>query len=339
MFALKLRLQGIVLLLGLASATTTAAEQAVHWPVQSRLLGKNGKASTDISGIACSTIAGFPRRCLVIDDNLQAAQQVTLHEGRLEAGQPVPLIDNSWHGKPLELDGEGVAFADGVFYVIGSHGHPRDAHHKLDPVVDHDLIEARIAATSQIVPLRLKPDGTLMRLPVLTLSGAIAAQPDLRSAAGQRLDANGVTIEGIAVKGDRLLAGFRGPSLPGGRAALLDVSLSALRAGNLATSRLFKLPLGQGQGVRDLAPLGSGFLVLAGPIENGSGRYELFAWDGASDEGVKSLGDISQAAMVSKTRKPEAVLPLDDNGPTIRVLILFDGPEQGDPTVLTVRSP
>jgi hypothetical protein len=181
MFALKTHSHSamLLLLLVLASATAATAQQTVPWPVQNRLLGKNGKASTDISGIACSTTAGFPRRCLVIDDNLQAAQQVTLHEGRLEADQPVPLIDNAWQGRPLELDGEGVAFADGVFYVIGLHGHPRDGGHKLDPITNHDLIEARIAAAGQIVPLHLEPDGTLTRLPVLTLTGAIAAQPEL----------------------------------------------------------------------------------------------------------------------------------------------------------------
>lgn len=329
----------VVLLLFFAGATAAVAQQTERWQVPNGLLGKNGKVPKDISGIACSTNTGFPRLCLVIDDNLQAAQQVTMQDGSLDAGEPIPLIEDAWQGRPLELDGEGVAFAEGVFHVIGSHGHPRDADHKLDPVADRDRIEARIKAASQIVPLRLEPDGTLTRLPVLTLTRAIATQPDLRVAAGRRLEANGLTVEGIAVKGGRLLAGFRGPNLPDGRAAVLDVTLSGLRTGNDSTSRLFKLPLGGGQGVRDMAPFGQGFLVLAGPTANEAGRYELFAWDGASGDGVKSLGDITCATTASEARKPEAVLPLNDDGPLLRVLILFDGAKKGDPTVVAVQPP
>ena len=46
---------------------------------------------------------------------------------------------------------EGVAYADGLFYFIGSHGHPRDRKHKLDPVKDCAEIEAKILACSKII--------------------------------------------------------------------------------------------------------------------------------------------------------------------------------------------
>lgn len=329
----------VVVLLVLTGSSMVSAKPAERWQVAGGLLGKNGKPSKDISGIACSPDHGYPRRCLVIDDNLQAAQRVTVQNGLLDGGEPVPLIDNTWNGKRLELDGEGVAFSDGVFYVIGSHGHPRDADRKLDPITDRDQIAARIKAASQIVPLRLGPDGSFTRLPVLTLTRAIAEHPDLRDAAGQRLDSNGVTIEGIAVVGDRVLAGFRGPTLLGGRAAVLSVTLSGLRDGNGTASRLFRLPLGEGQGVRDMAPLAQGFLILAGPTANEAGRYELFVWDGTSDDGVKSLGDITLATAASDKRKPEAVLPLKNDGALLQVLILSDGAKNGDPTVFAVHPP
>src|SRR5258708_16670405 len=84
------------------------------------------------------------RACLVIDDNMQEAQFVTVKDGEIVAGDVIPLIDNSFEGKPLELDGEGVAYADGFFYVIGSHGHPRDSNHRLDPDKDAATIAAQI---------------------------------------------------------------------------------------------------------------------------------------------------------------------------------------------------
>jgi hypothetical protein len=97
-------------------------------------------AAKDISGIACAEPDGFPRHCLVVDDESQAAQFVVLTDGAIRAGTRVPLIDDASAGHALSLDGEGVAYADGSFYVIGSHGHPRDRKHKLDPVENADEI-------------------------------------------------------------------------------------------------------------------------------------------------------------------------------------------------------
>src|SRR5204863_8673733 len=91
-----------------------------NWLAKGKIIGKNDKKSEDISGIACSSDTGFPRTCLVIDDNIQSAQAVTLKNGELEAGQMIPLISDTFDGSPLELDGEGVAYASGLFYVLGS---------------------------------------------------------------------------------------------------------------------------------------------------------------------------------------------------------------------------
>ena len=55
-------------------ATSVVAAQADQpWKVHGKLLGKaispsDYEKSEDVSGIACSTTAGFPRLCLVADD-------------------------------------------------------------------------------------------------------------------------------------------------------------------------------------------------------------------------------------------------------------------------------
>src|ERR1700760_428844 len=92
------------------------------WSVRGRLQGKNGKKSKDVSGIDCVTAQGFPRAGLVIDDNMQEAQFVTVKDGEIVAGDMISLIDDSFEGEHLELDGESIAYADGFYYVIGSHG-------------------------------------------------------------------------------------------------------------------------------------------------------------------------------------------------------------------------
>lgn len=199
------------------------------WPVHGKLLGKNGNKSEDMSGIACARPQGFPRDCLVIDDNVQAAQFVTLKDGEIIAGETIRLIDNNFNGKDLELDGEGVAYAGGFYYVIVSHGYPRDSEHRLDLERDADKITARIAASSQIV--RFRSDGSSATSSVertAKLHPIIAQVSALSPYLDRRLDEDGVTIEGIAVRSGRILAGFRGPSLDNGRAAVLSVAIDSV---------------------------------------------------------------------------------------------------------------
>jgi hypothetical protein len=152
----------------------------------------------------------------------------------------------------------------------------------------------------------------------------------------QRLEKNGVTIEGIAIKDDTLFAGFRGPVLDdNNRAAVLSAPLDVLFDGGAAQHRLFRLPLGEGRGVRDLASFEDGILILAGPAASGPGVYAIYSWDGES-ENVKLLSELTQFA---PRRKPEGLLPLDKSGTDLRVLILFDGDKKGTPTPVLVPAP
>ncbi|MCK1362398.1 DUF3616 domain-containing protein [Bradyrhizobium sp. 199] len=325
------------LLLGLMAGgvqpCVAAADDA--WQVKNRLIGEDGGRSEDVSGIACTTADGFPRSCLVIDDNLQDAQLVELTDGKLVAGSPVKLIDNTFNDKALELDGEGVAFSKGYFYVIGSHGHPRDKDHKLDPKKHADKIRAKIAASSQIVRFRTTgADGNVSGLErTARLRDVIASESALSPFVDMRLETNGLTIEGVVIKDDRtLLAGFRGPVLNGKCAVVLSVEVASLFGdGKSSDHRLYRLPLGEGRGVRDLASFGDRILVLAGPAADGPGSYAVYAWDGAS-ESVELLKDLP----FDPKRKPEGLLPLDKTSTGLRVLIVFDGDKEGAPTPIQI---
>ena len=333
---------GVLLLalsLGAGATAPAAAKDDGTWPVTGKLIGKDGKKSKDASGIACTTTQGFPRSCLVIDDNLQDAQFVTVRDGEIIAGRPVPLIEDTYKGKPLELDGEGVAYADGFFYVIGSHGRPRKAQ-KPESSRAAAKIKAKIAASSQLVriPVDWPSAGSAIKR-TNRLTEIIAAEPALAEFANQPLNKNGLTIEGVAVRRGRLLVGFRGPTLEHGRAAVLSVALDALFDGGRPDARLYRLPLGDGQGVRDLAPLDDGILVLAGPAAGGAGTYEVYWWDGESER-VRLLQELKDDVVGKKgKRKPEALLPLDKTSSRLRVLILFDGEKEGAPTVVEMPGP
>jgi len=326
---------------------TAWADDGQIWPVKGKLVSKDGNKSEDVSGIACIG-EGFPRSCLVIDDNMQAAQFVTLRDGELTAGETVQLIHNQFNGKPLELDGEGVAYADAdhAFYVIGSHGHPRDKKEKLDPVADHDKITARIEASSQVIRIQLNPTvgAPITGRDVSNITSSpklreiIAAEPALRRFVDRRLENNGVTIEGVAVIGKRLFAGFRGPSLENGLSPVLSVSTDALFGQGPPEPKLSLLPLREGHGVRDLTPWEDGLLVLAGPTGDEAGSYRVYWWSGKT-ESVQFLADITKVTDASKQRKPEAILPLDQAPSGLRVLILSDGSEEGAPQAIVIPSP
>jgi hypothetical protein len=315
------------------SAAPAFANDSEPWLIKGKLVGKDGKRATNVSGIACSKAQGFPRSCLLIDDNLQSAQIVTVGKGKIIAGGMIRLISNKYKGKWLELDGEGVAYADGYYYVMGSHGHPRDSRHSLDPISDRDTIRAKIAASSQIIRVTKQSTKTTV---TEKLRGIIAGDAVLSPFLDQRLENNGLTIEGIAVKGGRLFAGFRSPSLANGRAAILSVALSGLFGTEPADPKLYLVPLGNGQGVRDLASYTTGFLVLAGPSAAAGGIYAVYWWDGAS-ESVRLLRDL--ADVTGNKRKAEALLPLDVTPSGLRVLIFFDRERQGAPHAIKMPPP
>jgi hypothetical protein len=100
----------------LASAVIAVAPvRAGDWQVRGDLAGKNSGATEDMSGIACATATGFPRHCLLIDDELQAAQMATLTDGEIVPGDLIPLIADTFKGKPVELDGEGAPLPAAIF--------------------------------------------------------------------------------------------------------------------------------------------------------------------------------------------------------------------------------
>jgi len=309
------------------------------WPVYGKLLGKKGRNSKDVSGIACARPQGFPRSCVVIDDNVQHAQFVTVEDGKIIAGDIIRLIDNNYKRDALELDGEGVAYADGFYYVIGSHGHPRDSDNEVDPKRDAAEITARIAASSQIV--RFRADGASAATPVERtgkLRAIMEREPTLASYLDRRLENNGLTIEGIAVRRGRILAGFRGPSFSNGRAVVLSFPIDSVFGEASPDARLHRLPLGERRGVRDLAAYGDGVLVLAGPAASDPGPYAIYWWNGETED-VRLLKDLADVVGRKGKRKAEALLPLDESASGLRVLILFDGRKNGAPVAVTIPQP
>ncbi len=315
--------------------------------LQGKLKDGKPEKSEDVSGIACAP-GPLPRLCLVVDDETQGAQVAILQEGVLTAGDFIPLIDDVHDGKPLELDAEGVAYADGFFYVAGNQARAR---HEEDPAKEaKNLLKA--AATRKLFRIQLNADtvdlatGALMGEPVVATSTALAeilAKDKVLAAALDRpLEKNGLAVEGVAVKGDQLYAAMRGPVLDDGSAVIARVPLAALFDGAPGEATLFRLALdkdtqGDARGIRDLTVAGDGFLLIAGPVNDppkkhavALGDYAIYAWNEAAAEKRLDLQPYGKKTM------PEALLVMGQDAAKARALLMFDGPKEGEPTPVDI---
>lgn len=125
---------------------------------------------------------------------------------------------------------------------------------------------------------------------------------------------NGVDIEGVAVREGRLFVGFRGPVMRDGLAAVMEFAFEQPDAYEVKLVNL------GGRGVRDLAAVDGGLLLLAGPVGEEDGEYSLYLWDGVS-AAPTPVGDVP----VDGDAKPEGIALLGESASEWRVLLICDG--------------
>jgi hypothetical protein len=335
----------------MADIATASSQEGEPWKVTGKILGGSRKTgdprkSEDVSGMACA-MTDLPRVCILVDDETQGAQVVILKDGELVAGDFIRLISTAFEDDLLELDAEGVTYADGVYYVIGSHGRPRHENGKKEA-----RNVARAEATRHVFRIAFSSDavdretGRIKVAPNIRdatrLGEFIKAQPDLKGRFDEALEDNGLTVEGLAARDGKLYVGMRGPVLRDGNAVILEVPISTLFDGVPGEVVLHKLNLGKDtlgnlRGIRDLVPHMDSFLILAGPVndppdgyEIQKGDYTVMSWSRIAITGRFDLKGYGEKV------KPEAILPLEEKNGVFRALILFDGPDEGRPTPVAV---
>ncbi|MGA0531732.1 DUF3616 domain-containing protein [Hansschlegelia sp. KR7-227] len=222
-----------------------------------------------------------------------------------------------------EADVEGMAIADGFLWIVGSHSLKRKK-----PKGDDDP-EAALEALTTVrreanrfllgriplvasdrpgVPTLAKTapaiDGGRRKRRAGALSMTTRGNPLSRLLAsdvhlGPFLQIpskdNGFDVEGMAVAGDRVFLGLRGPVLRGW-ATILEVAFKAKKDGRLKLKpfaddqkvRKHFLDL-DGLGVRSLLMDGADFLILAGPTMDLDGPVRLYRWRGALDAQASSV--------------------------------------------------
>ena len=299
---------------------------------------KARKTRRSISGVACHLNAGGERICLLAFDEGAQARYATVRPNQLVPDpQPVVLASG-----PGELDAEAAATDGRYLYVTGSHSAKR-ADCSSNPSSRHVFRLTLDPATGRGKPDSLTESDRLWDImkTVPVLKDHVGERQCLGSEPSQR----GINIEGLAVSGERLYFGFRGPVIDG-EAWVLSVDSAALFGRANPAPQLSRLALGPNRGVRDLVAVKDGFLILAGPDDGASTQalpWTLHFWDGKSSANLAAsrllatLG-VSNVALraCDSELKPEAITVLEDNADSLRVLVLSDGMCDGGPLAFTV---
>jgi hypothetical protein len=241
-----------------------------------------------------------------------------------------------------EIDTEAIAAEGDCYYIVGSHG----ASKKKGERQDNRYSIFRL----KVDPATGRPSGFKVgnaRLPAglqtASLAGVIRADPVLGEHFGQPLQQKGINIEGLAARNGQLFVGFRNPNL-GGYAFVMEIRADdVFGGGSRPPYTLHKLRLGEGLGIREIVAGKSCFLILAGNAGSEPSKkygetedYEkdrdflLFSWEGKGTE-VHKIGALPKTA-----GKAEAMAILEETNDSVTVLILYDGPNRGRPTVYRI---
>jgi uncharacterized protein DUF3616 len=300
---------------------------ATEWSVQSNF-EKGAEARTNLSGAACVPTQPKFTTCLIANDQKKYAQFFAIKGTTLIPGNIIRLVDGAGKGDP---DAEGAAYDAGYFYVTGSHGRSRYADQANDSsyVVFRFPVDELTGEPTFEVSDRKVADGINRSE---RLRDAIKSSGEIGGFYNQPLSKGGVNIEGIAVKERRMYLGLRGPSL-NEHAFILEIDTEAAftTTGNLDAS-VKALKLGKDAGIRDLARVDDGILVLSGPVNDQPVEPALFHWNEKTGA-LRKLGELQLPVRLRGRAKAEILLVLEDTtGQPWRVLVMFDGPENGAPT-------
>ena len=303
----------------------------------------------DISGIACVKTGGQVRRCVIAVDEKVSAIFVTIDGKTIKQDGELKLIEKV---KGQELDAEGVAYDSkgNAFYVIGSHGRKRTCCK--DNPSSFNLIRVPIDPSTG----RLDPDDGSGMAPAAWIAPrnilpAMQRSPQLAKRANACLGTKPPQKKG-KVGGLRLPTGagrqYRGHRDPR-RHRVPGLSRARRRRHRLPAGVRPQQPVRAAapqrcddpdqararQGVRDLAAVADGLLVLSGPEDDEPGQAAIHHFD-PKTQAITLLGTL---AGLPKKAKPEALLVLSEDAPDYQVLVLSDGVPNGSPLEYKVPKP
>lgn len=281
---------------------------------------------------------------------------------RFELADFLPLADPE-----AEIDLEGLAADDGWLWVLGSHARTRAKPEKMEgECIDLDVLANLKDTRARCLLGRLPLVETGEGWQLVQRDGERAAGMLLQGAGGNALaralrkdpliapftaipaKEGGLDIEGIAVCGNRVALGMRGPVIAT-HALLVEVEIAADAKGRLSLARgpIRRLLAMEGLGIRDLKRVGDDLIILAGPTTGLSGPCAIYRWPGwasdpAHDPQKVHLHRPERLLEVPFSRgcdHPEGLaLWKDGRDGSTRILVIYDSPCRSriDPDAKTI---
>jgi hypothetical protein len=241
----------------------------------------------------------------------------------------------------VEMDVEALAQVGTLVYGIGSHSATRsrsdDESRRYETNRERLVIREIERHPERELLFRFTLDaeaGTAADLRTTSLRTAILSHAVLRPFADAAGKENGIDIEGLAAKGETLFVGFRGPVLRHGFAPVTRLTFESPD-----DNELLFVPL-DGRGVRDLAAVSDGVLVLAGPAGDSDQPHRLYWWNGLdcvpgrdnAGGRLRWLGEVPSAA----DGKAEALAVVAETAAAYTVVVFYDSRPNGEPRRLRV---
>lgn len=241
-----------------------------------------------------------------------------------------------------ELDIEGIAVEGNSIYVVGSHSSKRNRVRKKKNSYEQNRETFLVGNIADEVNrnwlYRITVDEqakTTERSMRISLNDIILNQDVLKVFSQLPSKENGIDIEGISVVDEWIYIGFRGPVFRGNYVPVLKFKFDD----PVNTASLLFVNLGGG-GIRDMTKFNEGFLIISGPVGDGSGSYRVHYWNGQdmipgkdrekTKDYLSELGEID----TPKKGKAEGILVLDpDDDCSSRFMIVYDGVLNGGPQI------
>lgn len=323
-------LMGLVLV-GVAWTVISKGKLAVS-DHQYKLVGEFA-GPNDLSGL--DSLDG--RHGVIVSDEPRCAQAITIDSASrtITAGEQIPLFPTDG---TVEADLEAVA-ADDVnhcYYAVGSHGVSK----KKGEFQEERCHVFRIPAEKNSGAPMTKGITTASLLPWLEKQAVFA--PHLR----QPLQARGFNIEGLACKVGKLYFGVRGPNIDG-HTFVIAMPPAELFGQGMPTGKIYELPVGAGQGIREIAALPDGFLVLTGNAGSEPSKHfptsvdhqdknpaHLWWWRPETKTSLVKL-----LTLPKHEAKAEGLFVTKVENGKVEVIVIYDSGENGSPLTLALDLP
>jgi hypothetical protein len=291
------------------------------WQLKPSLIDKDKKEAENISGLACSPLPNPV--CVLLSDEQSNGRYVrfaTYASNTLIPQRILQLLDPI-SGK--ETDTEGAAYDQGFFYLVGSHGVEKK---KGEYAKDRNWL------------FRFRPDANKTTQVERTnaIEPLLASLPDIKGFACPRnatapcrsLQEDGVNIEGLAVADGQAWIGLRSPLLQG-ESVVIRTSIDGLFGQRRPDdAKLYRINLGPNRGIRDMARVSGGFLLLSGKSRPEADQEQeqplpatVLYWSGDSQPAIP----IATLMQTGPIQKPEAMMLLSEDKNEWRILVLGEG--------------